>query len=59
MLESIGASELMIILIVLLPPILVLFSRRTSRGNKLAWFLVSVFLSWLGYILFLVFTKKK
>jgi len=59
MLGSIGAPELIIILIVLLPPILVLFSRHTSGGTKLAWFLVSLFLSWLGYILFLVFTKKK
>ena len=59
MFGSIGGPELIIMLICLLPPILVLISRRTSGGTKFAWFLVSLLLSWLGYILFLLFTGKK
>lgn len=59
MFGSIGTAEFtLIMLIFLLPPILVLISRRTSGSKKFGWFFISLFLSWLGYGLFLVFTDK-
>jgi len=49
-----------IILIVALFPILhVLISDRSSGGAKFGWFLATLFLSWIGYIAFLVLTPTK
>jgi len=62
MIGSIGIPELVIIILVLsiflVPAVLVLNSRRTSGSKKLGWFLITIFLSWLGYGFFLVFTNK-
>ncbi|HPG39382.1 MAG TPA: hypothetical protein PLP19_01050 [bacterium] len=54
-----GALEIMIILLVIFfPPILVLVSKRANGSKKYGWLLITLFLSWLGYLLFLLITNK-
>ena len=55
-----GPTELFIImLIMVLPPILILISPRTCGSKKFGWFLITLFLSWLGYGFFLALTNKQ
>ena len=42
-----------------LPPVLVLFSKRVSGGTKVLWFILTSIFSWLAYLPFLVLTRKK
>ena len=35
-----------------LPWVLALMSKKTSGNNKIIWFLISFFLSWLGFIVY-------
>ena len=37
-----------------LPPIFILFSRRVHGGMKLLWFILTSLFSWLAYIVFLI-----
>jgi hypothetical protein len=46
-------------LFVLLPPLLVLVSKRAAGTEKAIWFLVAAFLSWLGFIAFLIATANR
>lgn len=60
MFGSFGFYELIFIFMISIPPIiLVLVSNRIKGSKKFGWFLVCLFLSWLGYGLFLVLTDKK
>ena len=43
----------------ILPSALVAFSARSSGSSKGVWFLVAFFLSWVGYVAFLVATASK
>ena len=56
---GIGSAELFVVLIIFLPVILVAYSKRIQGNKKLGWIIISFFLSWAGYGLFLVFTKKQ
>ena len=40
-----------------LPPIFVLFSKRTHGGAKFGWFIITSLFSWLGYAVFLIMTQ--
>ena len=42
-----------------LPPVFVLFSKRVSGGTKLAWFIHTLIFSWFAYAVFLYRTRKK
>ena len=42
-----------------LPPVFVLFSKRVSGGTKVLWFILTSIFSWLAYAPFLVLTRKK
>jgi hypothetical protein len=48
---------LLILVIYLGPIIWVLASGRSHGGSKFGWFLVTLFLSWLGLAAFLIFTQ--
>ncbi len=50
---------LYLILCVILPATLVLVSKRAAGTEKAIWFLVTVFLSWLGFIAFLIATANR
>lgn len=64
MLATMGVPEIsvwsLIVMIVLsLPPVFVLFSRRVSGSAKVLWFILTSIFSWLAYAPFLYVTKKK
>ena len=53
-----GVVWMIIFTIILsLPPVLVLLSKRSSGGAKFGWFMLTSLFSWLAYVLFLVFTR--
>jgi len=54
-----GMGHIELFFILLLPPILVLISPRVGGSKKIGWFLIALFLSWLGYGLFLVLASEK
>ena len=55
----IGITEtLLVFLIYFVPIILVAASPRTRGSKKFGWVLLAVFLSWIAYALFLIFTDK-
>lgn len=45
----------------LLPILIIMFSRKTSGGEKLAWILAVIFISWFAWIFYLLLApiKKK
>lgn len=49
---------LFMVFLFFLPPILVLASNRTIGGAKFGWFLLTVCLSWIGYLAFILITDK-
>lgn len=48
---------LTVLLIYLTPIVWVLASGRSHGGAKFGWFLVTLFFSWLGLAVFLIFTQ--
>ena len=42
-----------------LPPVFVLFSKRVSGGTKVLWFILTSTFSWLAYVPFLYITRKR
>ena len=42
-----------------LPPVFVLFSKRVSGGTKVLWFILASTFSWLAYVPFLYITRKR
>lgn len=42
-----------------LPPVFVLFSKRVSGGAKVLWFILTSTFSWLAYVPFLYITWKR
>ena len=56
--DEIGLSVIVVFLLIYLMPIIwVLASSRSHGGAKFGWFLVTVFFSWLGLGVFLIFTQ--
>lgn len=49
---------LLILFLFVLPPVLVIASKRASGGARYGWFLAAVVLSWLGYLAFILVTKS-
>jgi hypothetical protein len=52
-------GHLIILLFMVLPAALVLFSRKVAGYEKFCWSLVSLFLSWLGFLTFLIVTALR
>jgi hypothetical protein len=51
--------SLIAMIVLSLPPVFVLFSKRASGGMKLLWFILTSIFSWLAYVPFLMLTRKK
>lgn len=51
--------SLIVMIVLSLPPVFVLFSRRTSGAAKVLWFILTSLFSWLAYAPFLYVTRKK
>lgn len=45
-------------LVFVLPPLAALFSSKTSGARKFVWFLLSLLLSWIGYLIYYHATVK-
>ena len=59
MFGPIGITEIFLIFLIYgVPIILIAVSPRTRGSKKFGWILLSLFLSWLAYALFLIFTSK-
>lgn len=59
MFGPIGTAEMVLIFIVFfLPIILIAISPRAEGMKKFWWILMSVILSWIAYVLFLILTNK-
>jgi hypothetical protein len=65
MLAAMGISlkldiwDVIVMIVLSLPPVFVLFSRRVSGGTKVLWFVLTSFFSWLAYAPFLYVTREK
>ncbi|GAC03362.1 MAG: hypothetical protein CL578_05855 [Alteromonadaceae bacterium] len=46
-------------IVFLLPWIMALMSNKASGNTKLVWFLLSFFISWLGYLVYYFLVVKK
>lgn len=53
-----GVLEFMLIVLMLSPLGIVLFSKRVRGWRKFGWFLVALWLPLIGFVLFLLLTKK-
>ena len=64
---EVGAGSLIVIIVLVLivtivlclPPVFVLFSKRVSGATKVLWFILTSIFSWLAYAAFLVLTRNK
>ena len=60
-----SGTELLILLVIgfvwMIPLFSILFSRRTTGGEKLAWILAVLFISWFAWVFYLLLApiKKK
>lgn len=55
---SMSLFHLLTILVVWFPAVHVLISKRSHGSSKFAWFLITAFTSWIGYVIFLIVTQK-
>jgi len=57
-----GPMQILLLIIIfvltVLPVLLVIKSRRSSGGEKWVWIVVTVIFSWIGFLAFILFTKK-
>ncbi len=53
------ALSLILTIVLCLPPVFVLCSKRVSGGTKVMWFILTSIFSWLAYPAFLAVTRKK
>lgn len=55
---EIGAWDVIILIVLSLPPLFVLFSKRVSGRSRFWWFILTSLFSWLAYVPFLLMTPK-
>ncbi|HWK55239.1 MAG TPA: hypothetical protein VNR18_12765 [Hyphomicrobiales bacterium] len=48
-----------VVMVLVLPGVAALFSKRASGGNKAWWVAASVLLSWLGYFIYYYFRVRE
>lgn len=58
-LPEVGVWDLIGLIVVSLPPLFVLFSKRAAGSTKVLWFILTSIFSWLAYAVFLYITRKK
>lgn len=56
---QVGIWSLIAMIVLSVPPVFVLFSKRVSGGTKVMWFILTSIFSWLAYAVFLILTRKK
>lgn len=55
---SMGLLEWIFLIVLSLPPLFVIWSKRVSGGRKVFWFVLTSLFSWLAYVPFIIVTKK-
>jgi hypothetical protein len=55
---SMGLLEWVFLIVLSVPPLFVIWSKRVSGGRKVFWFVLTSLFSWLAYVLFIIVTKK-
>ncbi|HBV76931.1 MAG: hypothetical protein ACTJGW_15635 [Vibrio casei] len=55
---SITLWQILLVILTWFPAVHVLISKRSHGGAKFAWFLITAFTSWIGYVVFLIVTQK-
>jgi len=58
-LPELGVWSLIMTIVLSVPPVLVLLSKRATGGSKVLWFILTSIFSWLAYAGFLYVTRKK
>jgi len=48
-----------VVLITVVPPVLVIASKRVTGAAKFGWFVGAVFFSWIAFILFIILTRDQ
>jgi len=48
-----------LMIVLSLPPLLVIYSKRVHGGRKFLWFVLTSLFSWLAYVPFLMSTRAK
>jgi hypothetical protein len=56
-LASMGWLEIGFLVVLSLPPLFVLASKRVKGGRKLLWFVLTSVFSWLAYVPFVFMTR--
>lgn len=55
---EVGVWSMIALIVLSVPPVFVLFSKRVSGGTKVLWFILTSIFSWLAYVAFLYITRK-
>jgi hypothetical protein len=56
---EIGTWSLITTLVLSVPPLFVMFSKRATGGTKVLWFVLTSIFSWLAYAAFLYATRSQ
>jgi len=56
---KIGVWHIIVLIVLSLPPLFVLFSKRVSGRSRFWWFMLTSLFSWLAYIPFLLIYRKR
>lgn len=56
---NLGWGSIALMVVMSLPPLFVLYSKRVSGSQKVLWFLLTSILSWLAYLPFLFIFRNE
>jgi hypothetical protein len=56
---SMGLLEWVFLIVLSVPPLFVIWSKRVSGGKKVFWFVLTSLFSWLAYVAFVIATRDK
>lgn len=58
-LAAMGWLDWTVLIVLSLPPLFIIWSKRVHGGRKWLWFVLTSLFSWLAYVPFLVMTREK
>lgn len=56
---AMGLLDWIFLLVLSLPPLFVIWSKRVRGGRKVFWFVMTSLFSWLAYVPFVIVTRDK
>jgi apolipoprotein N-acyltransferase len=57
--SSMGLLEWLFLIVLSVPPLFVIWSKRVKGGRKVFWFVMTSLFSWLAYIAFVIVTRDR